>query len=423
MNFNIANRIQDVQGSIIRELLKLTQQPGMIAFGGGNPSPDSFPVEDINRITADVLTNNPVSVLQYGMSEGYTPLRDTLKKRLAASEGIDFSKNELHTISGGQQAADLVTKILVNEGDTILTEEPSFVGCLNTFRSYGAKLVGIPMESDGMNLEKLEEALRTQPNVRLLYIIPNFQNPTGFTTSLEKRKAIYELASKYDIVIFEDDPYGELRYAGEKVPTIKSLDTDGRVVYASSFSKVMAPAFRLGYVIFDKALTPRMTVAKQCTDVHSTVLFQHICNEFLNHCDYDAHIARSRELYRRKSQLMIEAMERTFHPAVKFIPPEGGLFVMAFLPEGMDANPFVHEGIKRGVACVPGLAFVVDQSQPSNAFRMSYSTPSDEQIVRGVEILGQLTHEWIERESAGRTEPEARRQTAATVEAESEGQA
>lgn len=400
MEFTVANRIKDVQGSIIRELLKLTQEPGMIAFGGGNPSPDSFPVADITRITADVLQHNPISVLQYGFSEGHPQLRETLKRGLAASEGIDFTQNELFIISGGQQAADLITKVLVNEGDVVLTEEPSFVGCLNTFRSYGAKLVGIPMEPDGINLERLEAALRAYPNARFLYTIPNFQNPTGFTTSRRKRQEIYRLAQQYNIAIFEDDPYGALRYSGAPVPTIKSLDTDGRVIYASSFSKVMAPAFRLGYIVFDRALTARLTVAKQCTDVHSTLLFQHICNEFITHCDFAAHLRRSSELYRRKSQLMLETMERTFHSAVRFNRPEGGLFVMAFLPPGTDSFPFVHEGIKRGVACVPGVAFVVDQSIPSNGFRMSYSTPSEAEIVRGVEIIGRLTHEWLEKAAA-----------------------
>lgn len=395
MEFNIASRIQGVQGSIIREILKLTADPGIIAFGGGNPNPTTFPVDEIARITADVFKTNSVSVLQYGHSEGYAPLRETLKVHLAKQEGISFDSNELFIVSGAQQAADLLTKVLVNEGDVVLTEDPSFVGCLNTFRSYGAKLVGIPMEPDGLNIEKLEEALKTHKNVRFLYTIPSFQNPTGFTTSAEKRKRIYELAHQYDIAIFEDNPYGELRFAGEMVPAIKSLDIDGRVIYAGSFSKVMAPAFRLGFIVFDQSLLSRMTVAKQVTDVHSNVLFQHICNEYMTKCDYAGHIQATRELYRKKSDLMISEMRKHFHPDVAFNPPEGGLFVMAFLPEGCDSFPFVHEGIKRGVACVPGVAFAIDQSQPTSGIRMNFSMPSDENIVRGVQILGKLTHEWL----------------------------
>lgn len=395
MQYTISDNINGVQGSIIRELFKLAKDPNMIAFGGGNPSAESFPVDAIAEITAEVLKNDPISVLQYGLSEGYTPLRETMKKHLAEVEGINFEDNELLIVSGGQQSADLATKVLVNRGDVILTEEPAFVGCLNTFRTYGAKLVGVPVQSDGIDVEKLEEALKSNDNVRFLYTIPSFQNPTGITMSDEKRKKVYELCQKYDVMIFEDNPYSELRFAGESKKPIKALDTDGRVVYSGSFSKVMAPAFRLGFVVFNKALTSRFTVAKQCTDVHSTVLFQYIVNTYMMKYDYEAHIAHTRDIYRRKCDLMLGEMEKKFHSSVVFNRPEGGLFVMAFLPEGMDSYPFVQEGIKRGVYCVPGVAFMVDADKPNNGFRMNYSTPSDEQIVKGVDILGKLTYEWL----------------------------
>ena len=395
MQFEISERMAGVHGSAIRELFKLGADPDMISFGGGNPSADTFPIPEIAEIVSDVLHRAPVSVLQYGLSEGYTPLRDTMKAYLTRTQGFDFEKNELFSVSGGQQCADLTTKVLVNAGDVILTEDPAFVGCLNTFRSYGAKLVGVPMQQDGMDTDALEAALQANPNAKLLYTIPSFQNPSGITTTLEKRKKVYELACKYNIAILEDNPYGELRFAGEDVPTIKSLDTEGRVLYAGSFSKVMAPAFRLGFLVFDKALTMPLTVAKQTTDVHSNVLFQYVCNEYMTKYDYAAHLESARRIYRDKCNLMLDTMRRTFHPAVTFTKPEGGLFVMAFLPEGMDAQPFVREAIRRGVLCVPGSAFLADESQVSNGLRLNYSTPTDEQIVKGIEILGKLTHEWI----------------------------
>lgn len=395
MDFTISNRLSDVKGSMIRELFKLGASADMISFGGGNPSAETFPCKEIEEIASAGLTRQPVSLLQYGLSEGYTPLRETMKKYLAKKEGFDFQKNELFIVSGGQQCADLTTKALVNENDIVLTEEPAFVGCLNTFRSYGAKLVGIPMEEDGMSIEALEEALKKYDNVKLLYTIPSFQNPTGVTTTLEKRKKVYELCCKYNIAILEDNPYGELRFAGETVPTIKSMDTEGRVLYAGSFSKVMAPAFRLGYLVFDKSLTEPLTVAKQCTDVHSNVLFQYICDEYINHYDFEKHLEESRKVYRHKCDLMLDSMKKYFHPAMSFGHPQGGLFVMAFLPEGMDAQPFVREAINRGVLCVPGAAFLADSSRISNGFRLNYSTPTDEQIVKGIEILGKLTYEWI----------------------------
>ena len=395
MQFEISERMAGVHGSAIRELFKLGADPDMISFGGGNPSAETFPIPEIAEIVSDVLHRAPVSVLQYGLSEGYTPLRDTMKAYLTRTQGFDFEKNELFIVSGGQQCADLTTKVLVNAGDVILTEDPAFVGCLNTFRSYGAKLVGVPMQQDGMDTDALEAALQANPNAKLLYTIPSFQNPSGITTTLEKRKKVYELACKYNIAILEDNPYGELRFAGEDVPTIKSLDTEGRVLYAGSFSKVMAPAFRLGFLVFDKALTMPLTVAKQTTDVHSNVLFQYVCNEYMTKYDYAAHLESARRIYRDKCNLMLDTMRRTFHPAVTFTKPEGGLFVMAFLPEGMDAQPFVREAIRRGVLCVPGSAFLADESQVWNGLRLNNSTPTDEQIVKGIEILGKLTHEWI----------------------------
>lgn len=395
MQYHISDNISGVQGSIIRELFKLAKDPNMIAFGGGNPSSDTFPVNEIAEITAQVLKNDAVSVLQYGLSEGYAPLRETMKAHLSAVEGIDFEENELLIVSGGQQAADLATKVLVNRGDIILTEEPAFVGCLNTFRSYGAKLVGVPVQSDGIDVVKLEEALKSHANIRFLYTIPSFQNPTGITMSSEKRKRVYELCREHNVLIFEDNPYGELRFSGEGQKPIKALDTDGLVVYSGSFSKVMAPAFRLGFVVFNKELTGRFTVAKQCTDVHSTVLFQYIVNEYMTKYDYKAHIETTCALYRQKCNLMLSEMKKQFHPGVTFNHPEGGLFVMAFLPEGMDSFPFVQEGIKRGVYCVPGSAFMVDGTKPNNGFRMNYSTPTDEQIIKGVEILGKLSYEYL----------------------------
>ena len=375
MQYEISNRMSDVHGSAIRELFKLGADPNMISFGGGNPSAETFPVPEIADIIADVMKNAPVSVLQYGLSEGYTPLRDTMKDYLTRTQGFDFENNELFILSGGQQCADLTTKVLVNEGDVILTEDPAFVGCLNTFRSYGAKLIGIPMQQDGMDTDALEAALKAHPEAKLLYTIPSFQNPSGITTTLEKRKKVYELACKYDIAILEDNPYGELRFSGEDVPTIKSMDTEGRVLYAGSFSKVMAPAFRLGFLVFNKSLTMPLTIAKQTTDVHSNVLFQYVCNEYMTKYDFAAHLDKARDVYRAKCNLMLDTMRRTFHPAVTFSQPEGGLFAMTFLPDGMDSQPFVREAIQRGVLCAPGSAFLADEKQVSNAFRLRLFYP------------------------------------------------
>ena len=302
--------------------------------------------------------------------------------------------NELITVSGGQQAADLTAKVLLNEGDSVLCEELSFVGVLNTFRAYGAKLVGVKMEPDGMNIEDLERKIQNSPKAKLIYIIPNFQNPTGFTTSLEKRKQIYALAQRYDLMILEDDPYGELRYEGEFLPPLKSMDTDGRVLFAGSFSKTMAPALRVGFLVAESTLMKRLVVAKQTGDVHTATLTQEICYRYMAEHDFEGHLQDIRRIYAVKCKRMLDDMEKHFSPAITFNRPQGGLFVTAFLPEGMDAWPFVQEGIARKVACVPGAAFVMDPKVPSNAFRMNFSMPSLDQIDKGTEILGKLTYEW-----------------------------
>ena len=394
MSFIESDRMRSVSGSIIRELFKLTAAPDMISFAGGNPSPDSFPTEEIAAIANDALLHRGVSMLQYGFTEGFPPLRETLKSYYLKKHGFPKETDELITCSGGQQAADLVSKVLLNEGDQVLCEELSFVGVLNTFRAYGAKLVGVRMEPDGMNIEDLEKKIQASPRAKLIYIIPNFQNPTGFTTSLAKRQAIYALAQRYDLMILEDDPYGELRYEGDFLPPLKSMDTDGRVVYGGSFSKTMAPALRVGFVVAEKALMKRLVVAKQTGDVHTATLTQEICYRYMAEHDFEGHLQDIRRLYAVKCKRMLDDMEQKFSPAVTFNRPQGGLFVTAFLPEGMDAWPFVQEGIARKVACVPGVAFVMDPQVPSNAFRMNFSMPSLEQIDQGTDILGKLTYEW-----------------------------
>ena len=394
MAFIESDRMRGVSGSIIRELFKMTAAPDMISFAGGNPSPDTFPMDEIAAIANDALLHRGASMLQYGFTEGFPPLRETLKGYYTKKHGFPTERDDLIIVSGGQQAADLTAKVLLNEGDVALCEELSFVGVLNTFRAYGARLVGVRMEPDGMNIEDLEAKIKANPRAKLIYIIPNFQNPTGFTTSLEKRKAIYALARRYDLMILEDDPYGELRYEGDFLPPLKTMDTDGRVIFAGSFSKTMAPALRVGFVVAEKSLIKRLIVAKQTGDVHTATLTQEICYRYMAEHDFEGHLQDIRRLYAVKCNRMLDDMEQKFSPAVTFNRPQGGLFVTAFLPEGTDAWPFVQEGIARKVACVPGVAFVMDPQVPSNAFRMNFSMPSLEQIDQGTDILGKLTYEW-----------------------------
>ncbi len=394
MEYKFSDKVSGLKASAIREILKFTADPEVISFAAGNPAPEAFPKEKIAEISAELLRDDPILALQYSVTEGYTPLREFLKEWMTQKGCFHKEFDDLIITSGGQQANELSCKVLLNEGDTLLCESPSFIGSLNAFRSYNVHLRGIEREDDGIDLEKLENALKTEKNVKLLYVIPNFQNPTGKTMSLAKRKAVYELACKYDFIILEDDPYGELRYEGEFLPPLKTMDTDGRVIFAGSFSKTMAPALRVGFLCAESSLVKRLVVAKQTGDVHTATLTQEICYRYMTEHDFEGHLKDIRRIYAVKCKRMLDDMEKHFSPAITFNRPQGGLFVTAFLPEGMDAWPFVQEGIARKVACVPGAAFVMDPKVPSNAFRMNFSMPSLEQIDQGTEILGKLTYEW-----------------------------
>ncbi len=394
MGYKFDEKMENLKPSVIREILKYSSDKSVIAFSAGNPAPEAFPVDAIRKITAEILEKEPIDALQYSLTEGYTPLRDVVKADIKSRNGIGKEFDELIMTSGAQQVLDLATKAFCGKGDVILCESPSFVGALNAFKSNEATLVGVPMEEDGMNLELLEQAMKQNPSAKLLYIIPNFQNPSGITTSLEKRKAIYELAKKYGICILEDNPYGELRFSGEAIPSIKSFDEDGIVIYIGSFSKVLSPGLRVGYVCAHRDIIQKITVLKQTNDVHTGILPQMIAHHFLTEYDFDAHLENLRSIYKHKAQLMLDGIQAEFNPAVTSTTPTGGLFLWCTLPKGTDMLAFCENAVKNHkVAVVPGNAFMTSDDEPTTSFRMNYSTPTDEQIVRGVQILGKLTKE------------------------------
>ena len=392
MNYEskISEKMKGVKASAIREIFKVAGKPDIISFAGGLPAPESFPVDAIKKICSDILTEEPVTALQYGISEGYAPLLEQIKKRLTEKFSIDMEKNEMIIVSGSQQGADLLTKVLINEGDGVMCEEPSFIGCLNTFRTYGAKLYGVPVNNDGMDMEILEKTLKENKNIKMIYTIPTFQNPSGITASLETRKKMLELAKEYDVIIMEDNPYGELRFTGSDVPTIKSLDDSGNVVYIGSFSKVFSPGLRLAYMVFDKGLAEKIVVGKQATDVHTNVFSQMIAARYLKEYDIDESIAKSRDIYKHRCELMLSCMDKCFPKSVTYTRPEGGIFIWVTLPEGTDTLSLMQEAVEKKVAFVPGNTFMTDIEKPCNSFRLNYSTMPDEKIIKGIEILGDL---------------------------------
>lgn len=396
MNYNFSDKVLALKPNAIREILKSASDPGVISLSAGNPAPDAFPVDAIKEISTRLLEENPIGVLQYGISDGYTPLRDTLKSYLKEELDVIKENDELIIVSGAQQVMDIVAKTFLNEHDTLICEAPSFVGALNTFRSYNVNLVGVTVEKDGMNMEELEEKLIANPNTKLIYTIPNFQNPSGVTMSLEKRKKLYELAKKYNVLIIEDNPYGDLRYFGEDVACIKSFDTEGLVIYSGSFSKVVAPGIRVGYMVADKAAMAKMIVCKQGQDVHTAMWSQMVCNEFMTKYDFKGHLQMLRKLYTKKAQLCMDLLDEFVVPTgITYNKIEGGLFIWCTLPENVDMLAFCKALTERKVCVVPGNAFLTDSSIPCDSFRINFSTPTDEELTKGIRIIGEVAKEFI----------------------------
>lgn len=396
MEYSFSDRVQALKPSAIREIFKYAADPEVVSLSAGNPSPEAFPIEEIKEISARLLEENPIGVLQYSVTEGYPQLRETLKEYMKSHHNVGKDFDDILITTGAQQIMDLATKSLVNEGDVVITEAPSFIGSLNTFRSYNAKLVGVNIDNDGMNMEELEKALKTHKNARFIYTIPNFQNPSGITMSLEKRKKMYELAKKYNVLILEDNPYGDLRYSGEYIPCIKSFDDEGIVLYAGSMSKVISPGIRVAYVIAPKPIFQKMVVCKQGNDVHTNIWSQMVCNELMTKYDFDAHLEKLRKLYSKKAQFMMDLMDKYLVPmGITYAKITGGLFTMCTLPDYVDMQEFCKDAIKNKVCVVPGNAFLTDESEECHTFRVNFSTPTDEQLEKGIKLLAKTAEKYI----------------------------
>ncbi|MDR2655746.1 MAG: PLP-dependent aminotransferase family protein [Oscillospiraceae bacterium] len=395
MKYTFSNRVNGLKPSTIREILKYSSDPGMIPLAAGNPSQDAFPTREIAEIAAAVLSENPVSALQYSVTEGYAPLREKVSSRMKDKYNIGRDFDELLITSGAQQVMDLAAKSLCNSGDAVICEEPSFIGSLNTFRSFGVRLIGVPLESDGMDMRKLETILKTEAKIRFIYTIPNFQNPSGLTMSLEKRKKLYALAGQYSALILEDNPYGDLRAFGEDIPSVKSFDEDGLVIYAGSFSKVLAPGLRVGYAVAPAEICRKMTVCKQGEDVHTNILAQIICERFMSNYDFEGHLKKIQKLYRGKIELAVRLMDEYFGEKIKYGKPDGGLFVWCELAGEINMQDFCAECLKHGVCVVPGSAFLTDETKPCQFFRINFSAPADKQLEQGIKILGDIAGQFL----------------------------
>lgn len=388
-----SERAKAIKASEIREILKLTQQPEIISFAGGLPAPELFPVEAMKAVACKVLDENGREALQYSTTEGYAPLREKIAQR-QMDMGIQCDRDDILITSGSQQGLDFTGKIFINPGDYVLCESPSYLGAVNAFKAYQCAFKEVETDSDGMILEDLEKAIIETPNVKFIYVIPDFQNPSGRTWSRERRMGLLKIAVKYNLVIIEDNPYGELRFEGISIPSIKSFDTDGRVVYLGTFSKTFSPGIRIGWVCASPEILNKYILVKQSADLQTSSLAQRELSMFLDLYDFDAHIDAIRTVYKKRLQVMTDAMKRYFPDSAIYEIPKGGLFVWVILPDHVDTRKILVKAIDNKVAFVPGGSFYPNGGR-ENAMRLNFSNMSEEKIVEGIERLGKILKEMI----------------------------
>lgn len=380
-----ADQIRDLNGSAIREIFHLLKVPGMISFAGGNPASSALEPDVVSDILRDALATDGVNILQYGATEGYAPLRESIAEFVKGC-GVTASPDDILPVTGSQQGMDLLCKTLINPGDAILAEDPTFLGVLQTMRMYRANIQPIATDEFGAIPESVEEQIKAY-KPKLMYIIPTFQNPSGKTLPLERRRKLAELANKYGVVLAEDDPYRDLRYAGEPLPAIKSFDTDGWVVYLGSFSKLISPGIRVGYAIANPTLMRKLVIGKQSVDVHTSTLSQAVVDGYLRRGLMQPHIVKICASYKQQLDLMLDLF-KLFPAGVTHTSPQGGLFVWAELPEGMDALAMLPEVTRKGVAYVPGTHFYINGGH-LNTLRLNFSNAPLDKIQRGMELLAE----------------------------------
>ncbi|MEG0742147.1 MAG: PLP-dependent aminotransferase family protein [Clostridia bacterium] len=381
---SFASRFDGVTGSAIREIFKVLGRPNMISFAGGNPSTEALPDALCADIARDVLLKDGKRILQYGATEGYPPFVESLIEYLKGQFSFELSRETVLPTTGSTSGMDLLLKALINPGDVVLSESPTFLGNMQTIRLYQAKLVPVESDENGVMLERLEAAVK-EHHPKLLYIIPTFQNPSGRTLALERRKPIAEMAAKYGFLVVEDDPYRDLRYAGTSLPPIKTFDTTGHVVYMGSFSKIISPGLRVGYLCAQADILRKCTIGKQGTDLHTPSLNQAIVDQFLRQGLLVPHIRSILPGYSEKLRLMLEALAQ-FPEGTRYAVPQGGLFVFAELPEPLNAAALFDTAVEKGVAYVPG-TFFYPEGGHANTLRLNFSNSTPEQITQGMDVL------------------------------------
>ena len=383
---------QTLQASDIDELLALTEKPEVISFAGGLPAPELFPIEEMKKVDEAIYNEEGRKAVQYGTTEGYVPLREEICKRMKDKFFVDCKPEDVVVTTGSQQALFILAQILVDKDQTILMESPSYMGAIMAFDPVGPKYTEVPTDDQGIVPEELEKILAADDSIRMIYVIPEFQNPTGITWPVERRKAFMDIVNKYDVVVLEDDPYGEIRYDIEKLPSLKSMDTQGKVVFLGSFSKIFMPGLRLGWIVANPEIIDKFVKFKQAVDLGTSTFGQRQAAYFLKMFDMEAHIAKITALYAKRRDLMYQSMEKYFPEGVTFTYPKGGLFTWVTLPEGMDAKELMPKCLAKDVAYVPGGIFYPNGGN-ANHFRLNYSNMPEDRIVEGIKRLGDVLKE------------------------------
>lgn len=394
MDLHFAKRMSYIKASEIREILKVTEQEDVISFAGGLPAPELFPIDEINEINQIVLNEAGTKALQYTTTEGYGPLREWIAKRMNERLATTFDKDNILITHGSQQALDLSGKVFLDEGDIVLCESPTYLAAISAFGAYGCRFIEIPTDENGMIMDALENILNKTQNIKLIYVIPTFQNPTGRTWSLERRKKLAELSSKYGVAVVEDNPYGELRFEGEYLPSIKSFDKVGNILCTGSFSKIFCPGFRIGWIAGDKEIIRKYVLVKQGTDLQCNTIAQMTIAEYLKRYDIDKHITKIIEVYKKRKDIAVECIESYFPDNIKFTRPKGGLFTWIELPEGVSAREILDKCLERKIAFVPGGSFFPTESK-ENTLRINYSNMPEDRIEKGLKIMGEVVKEYI----------------------------
>lgn len=387
-----ATRMERMQASEIRELLKLTAQPDIISFAGGLPAPELFPVEEIAKVSHDLVLKEGRQLLQYATTEGRPSLRAKIAKRMADKYHTNVDPDDILITTGSQQCLDFAGKLFLDPGDVVLCESPSYLGALNAFNAYQPKFVEVPTDNGGLIPEELDKILETTPNCKFIYVIPDFQNPTGRTWSMERRQKFMEVVNKHNLPVLEDNPYGELRYEGTILPSLKSMDTKGLVMFLGTFSKIFCPGLRLGWIAAEHSLLSEFVKIKQSADLHTSNFDQGVADAYMEQYDLDEHVKEIVALYKHRRDLILESMEKYFPAGTEWTHPEGGLFLWLTFPEGVSARKVFNKCIEMKVAGVIGDAFYPNQ-KTDRSMRINYSNMPDDRIVEGTQRMAKAIKE------------------------------